>query len=1326
MTDTIRKPHGVPLVATTTAGSSGAPDPMPRTGPTHTTGGHPRWVMVRRRKRGSNVTSDQQTHTPTQQQQQPQEQKNALNILQVNISGISTSIVNLAHILHKKDVHIALVQETQHKNTSTHITGYTPYPCSCTDCQGTITYIRNDQQANVERIDQAHPACTQKNILWKSGAKFEIYNLYNPPWNNLNFNFLSETVYHKTILAGDLNGKSPQWGYTRQDNSGRAIEELCESTNFTVLQDENSKPTLLHRAHNTLHRPDLTILSSDLLHRHTIEVLDDVGSDHRPIFTTVFPTEKRTYKRKTRWNWKKARWQLYTDNLEQTLGEIYEETSPEILNSKVTSAFQEAAEQFIPRGCREKYTPFWNQDIEKAVSRRETARCNLESSDTPENKRLFNKACAQVKLTVLSAKRSKWAATTEALDLAQEGSKAWTLLNNLSGEKTSKNHKPMTTENGTITDDKKKAEEHNKHFASINKASKLTDRDKEKLQKLKALEKAPSASQEIFEADFTMSELNKQLKKLKRRKSPGPDKLHNEMLVHLGPIGKKTVLRLINLTLQTGELPRAWKNAIITPILKKGKAPEELSSYRPISLTSVLGKIAERMINSRLYWWLEKSGIINQNQAGFRAGQRTEDQLFRLSQRILDGFQRKEHTTAIFVDLQQAYDRVWRKGLLLKMRESGVHGKLYNWVKYFLVDRTIQTQVNNGISSKQVLEEGLPQGSPLSCTLFLLFINDLPDILQSENLFYADDLALWHTSKYPVYSARKLNEDLQRIERYCEEWKLKVNITKTVYSIFTKSHKLAKSKLDISFQGKQLAKDDNPIYLGVTLDRQLSLKEHTQKVKNKATKRLNLLKRLASTSWGADKNTLRQLYLGYVRSTMDYNLMLQATCSKSTRASLDKVQNHALRFISGAMRSTPTSACEIHTNVEPLNLRREAAVVEGVERFRRLDTNHPNRKLVESKRPRQRLKQKSILDIAEDLKDKYKVPENREMKCIFDQNLPPHKEMKKPLINLNLINTCSKKKDTDPVDLLIAAEQTIGQYPEDEIHVYTDGSAFKGTVNAGYGARIQYPDRTCEELFDACGAQCSNFEAEAEAIKASLDHISQAFRQKTKPQTNVIIFSDAKSVLQALESGKLDNTSIKNLTKRLDSFITDHNVDTTLQWIPGHADIPGNERADKLAKKGASCPQTDVPTSLETAKQLIRCNKKESWMNEWAGSTTGRAIFTHMTTPTPKDNINSLKRSEQTTIFRLRSQHVPLNSHLKRIGVVTDSSCPLCPCPDETVTHLLLQCPALKDLRSLYLPPNPSIENTLYTSASQLRDTHKFFVMSLGKRAKAQMPLDQQ
>ena len=101
-----------------------------------------------------------------------------------------------------------------------------------------------------------------------------------------------------------------------------------------------------------------------------------------------------------------------------------------------------------------------------------------------------------------------------------------------------------------------------------------------------------------------------------------------------------------------------------------------------------------------------------------------------------------------------------------------------------------------------------------------------------------------------------------------------------------------------------MEKEENPIYLGVTLDTRMTLNEQIKNVKKKANSRLKLLKKLASTSWVADKRTLRQLYLGYVRSTMDYTLALQSISSKSTITSLDKVQNNALRFISGALRST--------------------------------------------------------------------------------------------------------------------------------------------------------------------------------------------------------------------------------------------------------------------------------------------------------------------------------------------------------------------------------------------------------------------------------------
>ena len=257
---------------------------------------------------------------------------------------------------------------------------------------------------------------------------------------------------------------------------------------------------------------------------------------------------------------------------------------------------------------------------------------------------------------------------------------------------------------------------------------------------------------------------------------------------------------------------------MIKPILKKDKPAENLSSYRPISLTSCLCKVAERMVNDRLYWWLESNKLFDANQAGFRAKKRTDDQLFRLSQKIIDGFHRGKNTTAIFVDLQQAYDRVWRKGLLSKMQKLGIHGNMYQWIKNFLTDRTIQTKINNAMSSKQVLEEGLPQGSALSCTLFLIFINDLPGQLKYEKALYADDLVLWHTHSKVGISAKLLNEDLKRLEDYCKEWKLKINCDKTIYTIFTKSHKTAEITVRLEIEGKILEKEENPVYLGVTLD----------------------------------------------------------------------------------------------------------------------------------------------------------------------------------------------------------------------------------------------------------------------------------------------------------------------------------------------------------------------------------------------------------------------------------------------------------------------------------------------------------------------------
>ena len=160
---------------------------------------------------------------------------------------------------------------------------------------------------------------------------------------------------------------------------------------------------------------------------------------------------------------------------------------------------------------------------------------------------------------------------------------------------------------------------------------------------------------------------------------------------------------------------------------------------------------------------------------------------------------------------------------------------------------------------------------------------------------------------------------------------MKLNVQKTTYAIFTRSPKVAKHSFIFKVDGVTLQKDNNPSYLGMTLDQQLNLNKFISGLKEKSTMRLNLLKRLASTTWGANKDTLRQMYIGYVRSVMDYGASIQTIASKSSTSSLDTVQNQAGRLICGAFRSTPSAACEIDANLEPLNITRERATLEATE-----------------------------------------------------------------------------------------------------------------------------------------------------------------------------------------------------------------------------------------------------------------------------------------------------------------------------------------------------------------------------------------------------------
>ena len=902
-------------------------------------------------------------------------------ILQLNANGLGPSkILELNKLLHDKKIQVALVQETmwgKEKDVSASFPGYTPYKCACErNCQGMVTLINNTLDAEVQNLTTNDENDLQFIKLWKNGQRFNLFNVYSPP-NVACDAHLSETHFKKTILAGDTNAHSPRWGYQDTNASGDYVEELVNSSNLILLQDKDSPPTFFHRPSGACTRPDHTLISADIQGQCSWEVLDDFGSDHLPILISIaLEKGKGKPQRQTGWNYSKADWAEFRTLSNQSIfSNVDLQDDNNTLLTEFPKAVISAAVKAIPRGSRAKYSAFWNGDLEEATNARKKAWKLKRDNNTPENRTEYNKLSAKVKLLSKASKKKAWEKTTGNLDLRKDSRKAWTLLDKLSGKHRRTNPAPIDTDTGKATTDSEKSKAFTKFYTSISGKQKRVNLDKAFKKLTRDMEKRHGPFDSVFVKNFTRKELDDSLMKCKLRKAPGPDEVTSDMLIQLSDYGKDMLLKIINKIWQSGSLPNIWKTANIIPILKNGKPKNKVSSYRPISLTSCICKLAERMINRRLYWWLEKNGKLHRNQAGFRKGRQTIDQLIRLTQETSDAFQKKENVAAVFVDLQQAYDHVWRAGLLYKMQKMGIQGNMYEWIKNFLHDRTIATKVNNHLSPKRALEEGLPQGSALSCTLFLIYINDLADNFEVQTALFADDLVLWTTGKHFLYMQRQLNKALALLSTFCELWKLKINISKTVYSIFTLSPVHIHTRLHLKLQGNTIAKDDNPKYLGIRLDPRLSFKPHFDDITEKVSKRLNLLKRLASSNWGTDKRTLRQLYTGYVRAVFDYSAPLQATASQTNQLKLDRLQNQGLRFVCGALKTTPSNACEIDADVEPLRLRRERSTALTLERFKRMEDDNPCKQMVDHWEPKERIKKTSFLNTASHRKQ---IPRRKE------------------------------------------------------------------------------------------------------------------------------------------------------------------------------------------------------------------------------------------------------------------------------------------------------------------------------------------------------------
>jgi len=368
------------------------------------------------------------------------------------------------------------------------------------------------------------------------------------------------------------------------------------------------------------------------------------------------------------------------------------------------------------------------------------------------------------------------------------------------------------------------------------------------------------------------------------------------MLKHLGSIAMMKLLFFYNKVWQVGTLPRSWKEAVIIPIRKPGKDSSNPMNYRPIALTSHVGKIMERMITDRLGFYMESRGMISPHQTGFRKGKGTMDPIICLETEIRKAQVNKESVMAVFFDVEKAYDMVWREGLLIKLNMIGIGGRTYNWIKDFLMNRFIQVRIGAALSRRYLVENGTPQGGVISPILFSIMINDV--FLQVQGgigrSLFADDGALWKRGKNINHIKGKVQEAVKVVERWSYSWGFKFSVGKTKTIMFTRKRGV---DAQIEMYGQKIEQVRVFRFLGVWLDDKLTWNEQIQRIVKKCKTILNVMRCLTGSEWGASRAAIKNLDIALMRSVLDYGCVVFGSAAKTSLKKLEVLRSRALRLL---------------------------------------------------------------------------------------------------------------------------------------------------------------------------------------------------------------------------------------------------------------------------------------------------------------------------------------------------------------------------------------------------------------------------------------------
>ena len=1243
--------------------------------------------------------------------------KENIRIMQWNANGINPKVDELRAVLKELEIDICLIQESKLRpgSPTPYFQGYGTYRSDRTTTKaggGLISLIRDSIIFEKVHAGIKEGTEVQTFRVRMSRRKWiTITNVYCAPHNSrghdINENVMTELIpsLGSSIIGGDFNAHSALWDEVQPtDDRGEALVEWITANNLEILN--NGEATRTNPETGNGSSPDITLCGLIWKGKSIWNIAEPIGSsDHLPVIITVQSKicHQPVVGVRARWKRNGVEWPKFTEAVEGSMADL--QAAPNLITrvKRFNRLLYEAAEIHVgstkPR--KKKQNLWMTPTVRGLIKKRNRLRRDLKN-----NKKEWLEACAEANEAIRNAKAESWKEVVgEALATEDEG-KMWNFIKTLNGTPNTNSPNEVLVVNGkTISSNVKKADAFIEQYADVSRLS-FTKEERDENRKAKVMLRGGQNVNDRSTLKFEMHELETAIRKTRTKGAQGCDDIPPSFLKALGPVAKSELLDIFNQSFQEGHTPQVWRYAAIIPLLKAGKPPGSLASFRPVSLTSCVVKTLERMVSARLYQIAETRGMFSPLQAGFRKGRSCEDQILKVVQTIEDGFQAKSMKRSVLVqlDYSKAYDRVWKQKLLLSMEEKGVPMVYIRWLASFLSDRLARVRFQGEVSKVRVMRQGLPQGSVLSPVLFLFYIDNLARELPDDtlNAMFADDVNALATAGTKEEAQELAQISVNIVADWSRRWKLDLNASKSECSFFTTwTHEARWSPTIKMYDGDlQRLFDDGtefcfrqtPRLLGVILDRQLTFGPQVTHVAAEARKKMKMMNVLSHGDWGWGKNDLRMLCNTFVMSKLMYAASgWQSWCSETQIGRLERVLNKALRLVTGQYRDTPIEALYREANMVSLRttMRREAVI--AAEKALRLPVDHPRRETWErSFKPKN--SRRSWYSVVSDATANFPVCFNNRQNMAFFSN-PPWLPVKFE-VHTDLPGLASRHDDE--ATRRRCAIERLDQFNATRT-IYTDGSADAGMRDGGSAAIItRGTAENPEEEFSILrkgAALTSSYEEELQAMHDAINWIIGNGVEGDK----IVIATDSQSLCSALASRNEEVGSLLGEIRQCP-------CEVTIQWIPGHSNIPGNEAADAGAKQATSLQEEARPISFKSAKAAVKQRIRDPAI---AHKRTAEVYSAYSATK----EATITKRQQQVLLARIRSgKSLLFNEYRAKIKNDVDPKCDKCDHDTHNLEHWI-RCPGNANLR-IRLFGSVDVDLSILTSHPQ--ESIKLAQRSLG------------